>query len=84
MLTPSLGVQRLLTLMGSGVSGSLEDFAGAAQQLLVEKGVAVQHLVVTRWPFFVFLGGVMVCLLSSSTCHLLACHSHRTSNIIWR
>lgn len=31
----------------------------------------------TRWPFFVFLGGAMFCLLSSSTCHLFGCHSHR-------
>ncbi|KAK1434673.1 hypothetical protein QVD17_00422 [Tagetes erecta] len=32
---------------------------------------------VSRWPFFVFLGGSMFCLLSSSTCHLFGCHSHR-------
>ncbi|KAI3426579.1 uncharacterized protein J3R85_009948 [Psidium guajava] len=30
----------------------------------------------TRWPFFVFLGGSMFCLLSSSVCHLFSCHSH--------
>lgn len=35
---------------------------------------------VTRWPFFVFLGGSMFCLLSSSICHLFSCHS-RTLNI---
>ncbi|KAF5788269.1 hypothetical protein HanRHA438_Chr10g0474531 [Helianthus annuus] len=33
----------------------------------------------TRWPFFVFLAGAMFCLLSSSTCHLFGCHSHRLS-----
>lgn len=31
---------------------------------------------VTRWPFYVFLGGSMFCLLSSSICHLFSCHSH--------
>ncbi|XP_022749630.1 heptahelical transmembrane protein 1-like isoform X4 [Durio zibethinus] len=31
---------------------------------------------VTRWPFNVFLGGSMFCLLSSSICHLFSCHSH--------
>ncbi|KAK3439446.1 hypothetical protein EUGRSUZ_C04304 [Eucalyptus grandis] len=31
---------------------------------------------VTRWPFFVFLGGSMFCLLSSSICYLFSCHSH--------
>ncbi|CAB4309871.1 unnamed protein product [Prunus armeniaca] len=39
---------------------------------------------ITRWPFFVFLGGAMFCLLASSTCHLLACHSARLSYIVLR
>ncbi|PSS30684.1 Heptahelical transmembrane protein [Actinidia chinensis var. chinensis] len=39
---------------------------------------------ITRWPFFAFLGGAMFCLLSSSTCHLLACHSERLSYIMLR
>lgn len=29
----------------------------------------------TRWPFFVFMGGSMFCLLSSTVCHLFTCHS---------
>lgn len=28
-----------------------------------------------RWPFFAFLVGAMACLLASSACHLLMCHS---------
>lgn len=28
-----------------------------------------------RWPFFVFLGGSMFCLLASTICHLFTCHS---------
>lgn len=32
---------------------------------------------ITRWPFFVFLGGAMFCLLASTTCHLLGCLSSR-------
>ncbi|KAG5535487.1 hypothetical protein RHGRI_023305 [Rhododendron griersonianum] len=39
---------------------------------------------ITRWPFFAFLGGAMFCLLSSSTCHLLACHSERMAYIMLR
>ncbi|KAL6224959.1 hypothetical protein ACLB2K_003813 [Fragaria x ananassa] len=39
---------------------------------------------ITRWPFFAFLGGAMFCLLSSSACHLLSCHSERTSYIMLR
>ncbi|KAK1269749.1 hypothetical protein QJS04_geneDACA006244 [Acorus gramineus] len=29
----------------------------------------------TRWPFFAFMSGTMFCLLMSSLCHLLSCHS---------
>lgn len=38
----------------------------------------------TRWPFYVFLGGAMFCLLSSATCHLLSCHSAWASYILLR
>ncbi|XP_076923228.1 heptahelical transmembrane protein 1-like [Bidens hawaiensis] len=33
-------------------------------------------MAITRWPFFVFQGGSMFCLLSSTSCHLFSCHSH--------
>ncbi|KAJ8765759.1 hypothetical protein K2173_014881 [Erythroxylum novogranatense] len=39
---------------------------------------------ITRWPFFAFLGGAMFCLLASSICHLLSCHSERMSYIMLR
>ncbi|CAM6083197.1 unnamed protein product [Calypogeia fissa] len=39
---------------------------------------------VTRWPFFVFLGGAMCCLLFSSTYHLLNCLSKRWHDILHR
>ncbi|KAJ6804090.1 heptahelical transmembrane protein ADIPOR1-like [Iris pallida] len=37
-----------------------------------------------RWPFFVFLAGSMFCLLSSSLCHLLCCHSRRLNVLLSR
>lgn len=39
---------------------------------------------ITRWPFFIFLGGAMFCLLASSTCHLFSCHSKRVAYIMLR
>lgn len=36
----------------------------------------VHHIGATRWPFYIYLGGSMFCLLSSSLCHLFCCHSH--------
>ncbi|KAM3300896.1 heptahelical transmembrane protein 1 [Capsicum chacoense] len=38
----------------------------------------------TTWPFFVFLGGSMFCLLSSSICHLFSCHSHKLNILLLR
>ncbi|XP_058778086.1 heptahelical transmembrane protein 4-like isoform X2 [Vicia villosa] len=39
---------------------------------------------ITRWPFYAFLGGAMFCLLASSVCHLVSCHSERVSYIMLR
>ncbi|KAL8206269.1 hypothetical protein R6Q57_009820 [Mikania cordata] len=49
---------------------------------LVDMDIGPPLMVVTRWPFFVFLGGTMFCLLSSTTCHLLGCHSYHLSLIL--
>ncbi|KAL1344959.1 hypothetical protein HN51_018756 [Arachis hypogaea] len=48
------------------------------------KGDMVSMEPITRWPFYAFLGGAMFCLLASSTCHLLSCHSQRLSYIMLR
>ncbi|XP_047328284.1 heptahelical transmembrane protein ADIPOR3-like [Impatiens glandulifera] len=39
---------------------------------------------ITRWPFFAFLGGAMFCLLNSTFCHLLGCHSERLRYVVLR
>ncbi|PSR99919.1 Heptahelical transmembrane protein [Actinidia chinensis var. chinensis] len=39
---------------------------------------------ITRWPFYAFLGGAMFCLLASTTCHLLACHSEHLRYVLLR
>ncbi|KAI9117567.1 hypothetical protein K1719_011733 [Acacia pycnantha] len=36
------------------------------------------------WPFFVFLGGSMFCLLCSSICHLFSCHSNTVNLFLLR
>ncbi|KAL1537065.1 Heptahelical transmembrane protein 4 [Salvia divinorum] len=53
-----------------------EDVANIIAPLLVRP--------ITRWPFFAFLGGAMFCLLASSTCHLLSCHSERVAYFMLR
>ncbi|KAL8236980.1 hypothetical protein R6Q59_018061 [Mikania micrantha] len=49
---------------------------------LVDMDIGPPLMVATRWPIFVFLGGSMFCLLSSTTCHLLGCHSHHLSLLL--
>uniref|UniRef100_A0A7N0TT97 Uncharacterized protein n=1 Tax=Kalanchoe fedtschenkoi TaxID=63787 RepID=A0A7N0TT97_KALFE len=52
------------------------NLAVSLNQTSVERlATSSAQVAVTRWPFFVFLCGAMVCLLSSSTCHLFCCHS---------
>ena len=41
-------------------------------------------LPIARWPFFTFMCGAMFCLLTSSACHLLSCHSKLYSYIMLR
>lgn len=52
------------------------------------KPVELKHLshegidqAAARWPFYVYLSGSMYCLLSSTICHLLCCHSRHAN--IW-
>ncbi|XP_059636818.1 heptahelical transmembrane protein 4-like [Cornus florida] len=61
----------------SFLSNIKDNMANMVAPLLVQQPI-------TRWPFFAFLGGAMFCLLASSTCHLLACHSETLSYILLR
>nr|TKW29029.1 hypothetical protein SEVIR_3G368600v2 [Setaria viridis] len=57
----------------------LQDTNGTATDALVVAGEPV-----TRWPLFAYLAGAMVCLLTSSACHLILCHSERTAYVTLR
>lgn len=48
----------------------------------VDAGTAADPI--TRWPLFAYLVGAMVCLLTSSVCHLILCHSERTAYVTLR
>ncbi|XP_019183805.1 PREDICTED: heptahelical transmembrane protein 1-like isoform X2 [Ipomoea nil] len=64
-----------------------QNFQGAKRMIELKHGQSLEmditraagEMVITTattWPFYVFLGGSMFCLLSSSICHLFSCHSH--------
>ncbi|GAA0150169.1 G-protein coupled receptor [Lithospermum erythrorhizon] len=44
----------------------------------------VSNTEVTKWPWIVFLGGAMCCLVFSTISHTFACHSKRFNFIFWR
>lgn len=44
---------------------------------VIELSPRMESAETPTWPFYVFLGGSVFCLLSSSLCHLLCCHSRR-------
>ena len=54
----------------------LTSLSQGSTKLINLKQSTSPEMAATRWPFFVFLSGSMFCLLSSTTCHLFACHSH--------
>ncbi|GAB2269588.1 Heptahelical transmembrane protein 4 [Dionaea muscipula] len=64
-------------------NSSLADHSFSSIQGVVAP-LALGFQPITRWPFFVFMGGAMFCLLASSTCHLLSCHSARVAYIMLR
>lgn len=72
------------------ISHNSKDFFSGATNFNLKQStspgmaVASPEPSVTRWPFFVFLCGSMFCLLSSSTCHLFACHSHNLNILLLR
>ncbi|KAH7665423.1 AdipoR/hemolysin-III-related protein, partial [Dioscorea alata] len=46
--------------------------------------VGIQESITTRWPLYAYLFGVMFCLLTSSACHLLSCHSEHCAYTMLR
>ncbi|XP_068314194.1 heptahelical transmembrane protein 2-like [Pyrus communis] len=66
------------------------DLEGHASSIIHAKANANQEVgydginPLTMWPWFVFLGGAMGCLVCSSLSHLLACHSKRFNFFFWR
>jgi len=42
------------------------------------------HQPISRWPSYAYLAGAMFCLLVSSACHLLSCHSEHTCYVMLR
>ncbi|XP_039165893.1 heptahelical transmembrane protein 1-like [Eucalyptus grandis] len=74
--------RQTLTSAGTNISYSKELLLGTNSLVNLnrisdeEMKIGSLQSAATRWPFFVFLGRSMFCLLSSSICHLFSCHAH--------
>lgn len=52
------------------------------QESHLHMDITSPEMAAISWPFYVFLGGSMFCLLSSSICHLFSCHSHHLNILL--
>ncbi|KAL3158131.1 hypothetical protein ABBQ32_011728 [Trebouxia sp. C0010 RCD-2024] len=69
---------RLVSYGASGYRGlELRVFRAAAALLDITWPVQ-------RWPVYVFTAGAMLCLLTSTVCHLFGCCARHVSQVIWR
>ncbi|CAH2042698.1 unnamed protein product [Thlaspi arvense] len=75
----------LMLMMKTGANGS-DSFSrdSVVKPSMLEMNSYVNPEVLPKWPWFVFLGGAMSCLICSSLSHLFACHSKRFNYFFWR
>ncbi|XP_016452284.1 heptahelical transmembrane protein 2 [Nicotiana tabacum] len=77
------GDGQLITMKKNGSSDSFPDsYAKHISESILD--VSGDGYEVAIWPWFVFLGGAMSCLICSTLSHLFACHSLRFSLFFWR
>ncbi|XP_042486502.1 heptahelical transmembrane protein 1-like [Macadamia integrifolia] len=79
-------VPQVLTRPFPITTATVKNFTGDSNNFMLRAITLndVENLRVAQWPFFVFLGGSMFCLLSSSICHLFSCHSQPLNLLLLR
>ncbi|XP_006350145.1 heptahelical transmembrane protein 2-like [Solanum tuberosum] len=78
------GVGRWPTMKSNGSADSFPDSYTSHISNPSFLGAYGDGYEVAIWPWFVFLGGAMICLVFSSVSHLFACHSHKFTLFFWR
>ncbi|KAG8073886.1 hypothetical protein GUJ93_ZPchr0006g44448 [Zizania palustris] len=66
---------------GNGAAVAVQALRNASVESELAAAASYQ---VARWPFYAYLCGALFCLLMSSACHLLACHSEHASYVLLR
>ncbi|KAL1563510.1 heptahelical transmembrane protein 2-like isoform X1 [Salvia divinorum] len=75
------------TMMMNQSNGSNAFFSDSYLRHIAESpilGMNIYSKSVPLWPWLVFLGGAMTCLIFSTVSHLFACHSRRFYFFFWR
>ncbi|GMH18979.1 hypothetical protein Nepgr_020820 [Nepenthes gracilis] len=88
------GIFRYFT---NGTETNLSYNSGEIEETMKLHGAVKQHhlnhlgynsmpveIAAAQWPFYTFMGGAILCLLSSTTYHLFSCHSHHLSLLLSR
>lgn len=77
----------------SGVGSRLRSYGASAGAELASVEAALHDALaaalevtwpVPRWPIYVFTAGAMLCLLTSSVCHLFGCCAAHIAAVLWR
>eukprot|EP00878_Enallax_costatus_P015225 GHUV01015939.1.p1 GENE.GHUV01015939.1~~GHUV01015939.1.p1 ORF type:complete len:386 (+),score=106.03 GHUV01015939.1:469-1626(+) len=77
-------VEQSLQHKAEEISGNLATKAGNVQAVLLQQLRPIVQWPVPRWPVYVYFAGAMVCLLTSSVCHLLGCCQRHIAEMVWR
>jgi adiponectin receptor len=77
-------VELSLQHKAAGLGSNLAGRAGIVQAALMQQLKPILQWPVPRWPVYVYFAGAMVCLLTSSTCHLLGCCQQHIAEMVWR
>lgn len=77
-------VEASLQHKAAGLGSNIASTAGLLHATLMQQLKPIVLWPVPRWPVYVYFAGAMVCLLTSSVCHLLGCCQKHITEMVWR
>lgn len=77
-------IQHNLADMQHNIADNYAGFTASLNAHLQTQLKAVVQWPTPRWPVYVYFAGAMICLLTSTVCHLLGCCAKHISQLVWR
>ena len=90
------GISRLESRLEAGWSALSSELAALPRGAIREVETLLHRALATtldpkqnawpanRWPLYVFTAGAMICLLTSSVCHIFGCCAAHITSVMWR